>query len=187
MTVISVKKEVNQLINSYSQLHNDNNVNTIFSFINERYNIDQEIKCEHGNNFNYFSFSRHLSTPNKQIVFLYHEGSRLMLRVTKFDPERFARSFNIYLADINKAIKSASLGFYNNKIDLFQYNMRKNFIADTLKVSIRKKYGNDIFLDMDDHIQGGPVHLVMDLTIISSEKLNSLNGILSTTHLSMRV
>lgn len=186
MTAIALKPNVKALNHCNSQKHDSDHMNRALSLIKGEFVIDQEIKCEVGTNATHFSFTRYTPTPTKQLIYLYQIDNRLIVRVCKFHPIKFANLFNVYLVDIIKEIKSASDEFFSNKIDRQQYNNLKADIAKNLKEIIQKRYGTDVLLDLDDHVQGDPVHLTMDITDLTAEKINILNRILSTTHLIRR-
>jgi hypothetical protein len=183
MSVSVFKSDIPLPITSGLQVNFSHNINKIYSFIKSKYIVDQEIKCEEGINPSYYSFTMFSPTPSAHTIFLYNNNDRLTLRVTTFHPIRFASSYNVYLSDINKKVKKASSDFYENQIDIYQYNSRKEFIADKLAENIKKRFGDFVLLDVDDHIQGDPVHLVMDFTVLSEEKFSVLDGILLSTRL----
>jgi hypothetical protein len=186
MTVIALKSNIEAPNHCDSQIHGSNYMNRALSLIKGEFIIDQEIKCEEGTNATHFSFTRYTANPTKQLIYLYNIDNRLVIRISKFHPIKFANVFNIYLADIINEISAVSEQFYNNQIDRQTYNAIKSDMAKNLKEIIEKRYGKDVFLDLDDHVQGDPVHLTMDLSVITPGKLQILNSILSTTHLTRR-
>lgn len=186
MTVIALKSNIETAIHCESHVQDYDHMSRTLSLIKNEFVIDQEIKCEEGTNAFHFSFSRYTANPMEQLIFLYYIDNRLIVRVSKFHPIKFANVFNIYLVDIFNEIQSLSETFYRNDIDRQTYNAKKLDVAKDLKEIVEKRYGKDVVLDLDDHVQGDPVHLTMDLSALTPAKIQILSSVLSTTHLIRR-
>lgn len=130
----------------------------------------------------HYSYIHNFSLPKHPITFCRMDN-RLIVKFSTFKSRNFESMFNRPLQDIVNDINSISTDFYNNNISILQYNLLLSVWANILKTTLKIRFGNEVSVDLGDHVYGGPVHLTMDISNLTESKLSTLTTLISITDL----